>query len=134
MARAVLLSSACGAGDRLDRNRQRRPFERGNLLWSTAGLAKTGQIRLHRLLLPNDCERFAKDPGCAGVRRNSDPVVHPFALPAGSHHARPPQICEMARNLGLALSKYLDEITDTDFPSVHEVQQPQTGAVGEGRK
>ncbi len=40
----------------------------------------------------------------------------------------------MPGDLGLALAEDLDEVADAHLPSIHEVQQPQTGAIGERRK
>jgi hypothetical protein len=68
------------------------------------------------------------------VGRHSDFVVHPFAFTPRSHNARTTQICQMARDLGLALREDLNEVTDADLPAIHEVQQAQTSAVGESRK
>src|SRR5579862_7087055 len=55
--------------------------------------------------------------------------MHPFALASRRHNSRPSEISKVPRNLGLALSEYLNEVADANLPSVHEVQQPQTGAI-----
>lgn len=101
---------------------------------STAGAIEAGQVGLHGLLFPDDRERFAEDPGSTGIHRRDDFVVHPLALAARDHDAGAAQVSEVAGDFGLALPEYLDEIADADFPSLHEVEQPQAGAVGEGGK
>src|ERR1700739_2068193 len=61
-------------------------------------------------------------------------VIHTFP-PASSHHtASTAKIGQVPRDLGLALSQDLHEITDTHFLTVHQVQQPETGAIGERGK
>src|SRR5579859_1950654 len=60
--------------------------------------------------------------------------MHPFALTARCDDSHAAQIRKMPGNLGLALAEYLDEVADTDFPSIHEVEEPQAGAVGERGK
>jgi len=127
-------SLAGGAGDRLDRYREGRSFERGNLQRGAAGFAEARQVCLHRLLFPDNRESFAQDAGCSRMRRDNDFVVHPLTLPSRSHDAGPPQIRQMPRNLGLALSEDLDEIADANLPPIHQIEQPQAGAIGEGRK
>ena len=47
----MLVSSAVGAADRLNRNRQRRSLERGDSLRSTAGFAETCQVKNARQFL-----------------------------------------------------------------------------------
>lgn len=47
---------------------------------------------------------------------------------------RAPQVSQVARNLGLALAQNLNEIADAHLPAVHQVQQPEPGAVTERGK
>ena len=125
--------STPGAADRIE-NRHRRTLKRSGLRRYTASLAEPRKIRLHRFLFPDNGDRLAKDPGCTVMGRHYDPVVHPFALAPRRHHARPPQIRKMPGDLRLALSQDLNEVADADLPSVHQVQQPQPGAIGERRE
>jgi len=68
------------------------------------------------------------------MERHNNSVVHPLAFPAGSNHAGATQVGKVARNLGLALGENLNEIADAHLSSVHEVEEPEPGAVGECRK
>src|SRR5579875_2014320 len=60
--------------------------------------------------------------------------MHPLALAASGNNAGPAQISEMPRNLGLTLPENRYKITDAHFPAVHQMQQPEPGAVGERGK
>jgi hypothetical protein len=103
-------------------------------LRSTASLAETRKIRLHRFLFPQNRKRFPENPRRPQVGRHDDSVVHPFAFASRSYDAHASKVREMPRNLGLALPENLDEVADAHFPSVHEVQKPQTSAIRERRK
>ena len=60
--------------------------------------------------------------------------MHPFALATGRHESGATQVGEMARYFRLTLREDLNEIANAHFPAVHQVQQPEPGAVGERGK
>lgn len=89
---------------------------------SAASLAEACKIRAHRFLIPQNREGFAENLRRAQVGGHDDSVVHPFAFASRSYDAGSAEVGEMARNLGLALPKNLDEVANTDLLPVHEVQ------------
>lgn len=72
-----------------------------------------------------------QDPGGAGMGRHNNSLVHPFAFPARGNHAGATRLCKLAQNLGLALGQNFHETADAHLSSVHEVKEPEPGAVGE---
>ena len=129
-----LVNSAFGAAGGIDQNRQRRTFDRGAPRRSAADFAETRQVCLHSFFLPDNRDNFAKDPGCALIRRHNGPVMHPFAFAARGYHACPSQICKVTGNLGLALPQDLNEIADAEFAPIYKVQQSQPRAIRERRE
>ena len=120
--------------ERVDASRPRRALEQINPLRRAAGSVQPGEVGLHPFVLPERKQRLAKNTCCARTGRHRDFIVHPFTVAPGDNNARAPQIREMARNLGLALVQNLDEIADTHLSSVHQVQEPEPGAVRERGK
>ena len=116
----------------MDRHRQRNTVKRGRSPWSTARFAETGQIRLHALLVRENLQRFPQNSGRTRVIRHNYLVVHPLSLAASDDDAGATEVGEVPRDLGLALSKDLHEVANAHFLAIHEVQKPETGAVGEG--
>jgi hypothetical protein len=121
-------------GGTKDRDWRWGAVEVGNLLWRAASPAKTRKICLHRFLIAEDGESFTKNPGRAVVAGHNDPIVHPFALAARGHYAGTAQVRKVARDFGLALPEYLNEITDADLALAYQVEQAQAGAVRERGK
>ena len=60
--------------------------------------------------------------------------MHPFPVAARVYQAGVAQVGQVARNLGLALPENFNKIADADFAAVHEIEQAETGAVGERSK
>lgn len=58
--------------------------------------------------------------------------MHPLPFSARGDDSGPAQVGEVPRDLGLALTEDLDEVADADFAAIHEVEQAQTRAIGEG--
>ena len=125
-------TSAGGAADRLDRNGQRSAFEGGNFARGTAGSIQTQAVGLHGFLFAEDGEGFAEDFCGAGMGGDDDAVVHPLPFPPRGDDSGSAEIGEVARDFRLALAEDFDEIADADFPAVHEVEEAEAGAVGQG--
>lgn len=79
-------------------------------------------------------ERGTEDIDCGVVLRPADPVVHPLALAAGGYNSGAAQIGQMAGDLGLRLAEDFNEVADADLASGHEVEQAETGGIGERGK
>ena len=60
--------------------------------------------------------------------------MHPLALAARGDDACVAQVSEVARDFRLALVENLDKITDADLAADHQVQQAQSGGVGQRRE
>ena len=60
--------------------------------------------------------------------------MNPLSLAPGIDNAGPPQISEMTRDFGLALSEDFNEIADANLPAIHQVQKPQPRAIRERRE
>ena len=88
------------------------------------------EICLHSLVLSQNGERFSQNFRSSGVAGHDDLVLHPFALAPGGDNPRSPQIRQMARDFGLTLPENFNEVADANFSTVHQVQEPQPGAVG----
>ncbi len=56
-------------------------------------------------------------------------VMHPLALASRLYYPCTAKVGEVPRYLRLPLLQYFDEVTDTDFAAVHEIQQPQTSGI-----
>lgn len=98
------------------------------------GAFETGEVALHFEVGLEGAEGSVKDGSGAVISRMENAVVHPLALAAGADDAGVAQIGEVAGDLGLALAEDLDELADADFAVVHEVEQAEASAVGEGRE
>lgn len=116
-------------GKRLNRRRHWRSVQSGNLLWHTAGSVQPVEVRLHPFVFPESSERFSKDFGSSDISGSFDLIVHPLSLASRCNDAGTSQICQVTRNLGLALPENLDEVADAHLSAIHEVQQPEPGAV-----
>lgn len=86
---------------------------------------------LHGLLRGQELECFIQQPHGAGRGRRRDAVMHPSAFAAGSDESGGAEVGEMARDLGLLLGEHIDKIADADFIVAHEIEQTQTGWIGE---
>jgi len=100
----------------------------------TTGFAEPTEVRLHPLVMSKRCQCLAENLDRAGVAGNDNSVVHPLSLAPRGNHTGAPQICQVTRNLGLALPENLDEVANAHFPAIHQVQQPEPGAIGERGK
>lgn len=99
-----------------------------------AGAIEARGIGLHPLLPGEHAECGSQNRGCLFVVWDCDAVVHPFAVTPGAHDAGFPHVGEVPRDFGLRLPENLHEITNADFPPVHEVQQTEAGGIGQRRK
>jgi hypothetical protein len=63
-----------------------------------------------------------------------DAVVHPLPFSPRADDTGVTEIGEMTGYLGLALFQYLHEVADADLSAVHQVEQPETRAVGQSGK
>jgi len=79
-------------------------------------------------------QRGFENGGGRGIGWRNDAVVHPLAFAARGNDSGPAQIGQMARDLGLPLAQYFNEVADTNFASGHQVEQTQPGGVRERRK
>ena len=61
---------------------------------------------------------------------NANGLTGPIFAQAGDDSGAA-QVGKVPRNLRLALPKDLHEVADADFLAVHQVQQPEPGAIGE---
>ena len=129
-----LADSKGGAIFRGDGYRKWSAIQGGDALWSAAGFAQAREVSLHRLVCREDGQGLAEDLCRSGVLWHGNLVVHPFALTTGRDDSRATQIGQMAGDFGLALGEDLNEVAHADFPAVHQVQKPETGAVGQGSK
>ena len=91
-------------------------------------------VRLPFRFVPQVVYRLAKNFRGRPIFRNLQPVVHPFAVAPRRHQTRASQICQMARDFGLAEAQDLDKIADADFAARDQVQQAQARGVGERAK
>ena len=60
--------------------------------------------------------------------------MHPPPLPPCGDDARPAEICQVTRDLGLANSQDLHEIANADFLVSDEIEEAQPGGICEGAK
>lgn len=105
------------------------------LRWGTSPrLIQPRPINLCNLLFSQHTQGFMQNVRGASILRRHNPVVHPLSLTPRGNHAGTPQVGQMPRNLGLTLPEYLNEIADTEFAAVHQVEQTQAGAIRERGK
>jgi hypothetical protein len=96
-----------------------------------AGAGEAREIAVGLLVGGEGLEGFAKHAGHGWIRGRDDAVVLPESFTTGADQAAATEIGEVARNPWLAGLQSLDEIADTYFVVAHEVEQAQTGAIGE---
>ena len=66
-----------------------------------------------------------------GGRRRREPVEVPEALLTRLHQARPAEVGQVARNLGLRHSEDAHQIPDAAFAHLEEAQDPEASRIGE---
>src|SRR5690349_2147402 len=81
--------------------RSRRAAQLYRKLRRTANLHKFFAIALQLRMLGQRRADFAKNARRVFVGRIGQPVMHPLSFTPGGDNSRPPQICQMPRNLWL---------------------------------
>jgi hypothetical protein len=95
---------------RLDRDGH--ALERDETLWFAAGASQAAQVGLHFTIRFEGNEHSIEDRNCCCIPRTFDTVVHPLSFSPGRHYACLSQICEVPRDLGLALPQYFNQIAN----------------------
>src|ERR1700691_373918 len=80
-----------------------------------ASAAESAQVGLHLPIPFEGFEHGVEDRIHRPILRALDSVVHPLSFSPGRYHACLSQICEMPRDLGLALPHYFNQIADAHF-------------------
>jgi hypothetical protein len=127
-------SGAAGSGEGSDERGGWSTVESGDFGGHAAGFVETAEIRLHGLVFAENSEGFAQDFGGSGAGRDNDPIVHPLPFAPDGDYAGPSEVGEVAGDFGLTLAEHFDEVADADLAAVHEVEESEAGAVGEGGK
>ncbi len=101
-----------------------------------AGCTATSRIQflpvtLHLRLLRQRVQSCFQDARGVAIRWGRQAVMHPFAFAPGRHHSCAAQVSEVAGNFRLGYIQNLNQITDTDFLTMHEVEKPKAGGIGE---
>lgn len=110
-------------------SRERSALQGRGLLRNTAGAVEARAVGLHGFFSAQNGQRFPENLRGPRIARKDDSVVHPFAIATGADDASPPEVGQVARNLGLAPAEDFDEVADADLATVHQVEEPETGGV-----
>lgn len=89
------------------------------------------QVRLHPPVFSDHGQRLAKDLGSAATGGHDNPIVDPLSFASRGNNAGTSQVCQVTRNFGLALPENLDKVANAHLSSIHQVQQPEPGAIRE---
>lgn len=82
-------------------------------------------------MLPHPGVQPGEDMANEGVAMPGEPVMHPFPIPARLDQSGVSQLREMPRYLGLVDAEGAVQVANADFLVREQVQQTQTGWIGE---
>lgn len=116
-------------GGHLNCSRHWRSVQSGKPLRHTAESVQPVEVRLHPFIFPENSERFSKDFGSSDISGSFDLIVHPLSVAPRGNNTGTSQIRQVTRNLRLVLSQNLDKVANAHLPAIHQVQQPEPGAI-----
>ena len=105
----------------------------GPIRAATAGL-QLSHICLHFWQLAQMCQGFPQDRGRHRIVRGYQAVVHPAPLASRGDNARAAKISQVPRDFWLADFQDLHKIADANFLAGNQVEETQSGAIGQGAK
>ena len=104
----------------------------GNL--HAAHLNEASAIALQLTIIGEPVTNIAKYLGGVPVGGLDHFIVHPLAITSGFDNSGPAQIRQMPRDFRLIRFEDFNEIAHADFVASHEIQQAETGSIGQRPK
>jgi len=113
--------------------RRDRGALRGNIFFRfAAGPRQSRPVCLHGFVLAQAGEYGSQNAPASDVLGCLDPIVHPFAFAFCRDDPGMAQVGQVAGDFRLAFSGEVHQKIDTDFTSLHQVEQTEPSVVGQG--